>query len=316
MKALVIEDTVTSQVVIGHLLERLGIQPLQVHDGIAGLAGFERDRPDLILLDIMLPGIDGFEVARRVRAMEKPGEWTPIIFLTGLTRDEDLERGILAGGDDYLFKPISEVVFGAKIRAMQRIVEMRDSLLMLTRQLDSTNRELTRLSAVDGLTGIANRRQLDEVLVREWRRCMRAEEPISLLMADVDYFKQFNDGYGHQAGDACLKSVAEILQAQLRRPADLVARYGGEEFAIILPETDSSGALRLAESMRQAVEVRGMRHEGSLFGIVTISLGVATMIPQQADDLSRLLGAADWALYESKRLGRNRVHAGLPATIG
>lgn len=314
MKALVIEDTVTSQVVIEHLLERLGIQSLKAHDGPAGLAGFERDHPDLVLLDIMLPGIDGFEVARRIRAMEKPGEWTPIIFLTGLTRDEDLERGILAGGDDYLFKPISEIVFGAKIRAMQRIVEMRDSLLMLTRQLDNTNRELTILSAVDGLTGIANRRQLDEVLFREWRRCMRAEEPISFLMADVDYFKQFNDGYGHQAGDACLKSVAEILQAQLRRPADMVARYGGEEFAVILPQTDSSGALSLAQAMRQAVQARGMRHEGSFHGVITISVGLATAIPQQVDGLSHLVGAADWALYESKRLGRNRVHVGLPTT--
>ena len=141
MKTLVIEDTATSQAVICHLLERMGIEPVPARDGLSGIASFERERPDLILLDIILPGIDGFEVARRIRAMEKPGEWTTIIFLTALTRDEDLERGIEAGGDDYLPKPLSEVVLGAKVRAMQRIIQMRHSLLLLTRKLDSANRE-------------------------------------------------------------------------------------------------------------------------------------------------------------------------------
>lgn len=312
MKALVIEDTATSQAVICHLLERLGIQPVPARDGPAGLAGFERERPDLILLDIILPGIDGFEVARRIRAMEKPGEWTPIIFLTGLTKDEDLERGIEAGGDDYLLKPVSEVVLGAKLRAMQRIVQMRHSLLVLTRKLDSANRELTRLSAVDGLTGIANRRQFDEALSREWRRCLRAREPLSLLMADVDFFKQYNDGYGHQAGDECLKAVAEALRDQLRRPADIVARYGGEEFAAILPDTGPEGAMRVAEAMRAAVQALGLPHEGSTFGVVTVSIGLATLSPQLSEGMPRLLSAADWALYEAKRHGRNCVQAAEP----
>lgn len=309
MKALVIEDTATSQAVICHLLERLEIHPLQARNGLSGLDCFERERPDLVLLDIMLPDIDGFEVARRLRALEKPTEWTPIIFLTALTRDEDLERGIEAGGDDYLLKPVSEVVLGAKIRAMRRIIEMRHSLLLLTQQLDSANHELRRLSLVDGLTGIANRRQFDTVLSREWRRCLRAGRPLSLLMADVDFFKQYNDGYGHQAGDIGLRSVADALQAKLRRPADIVARYGGEEFAAILPDTDPEGALQVAESMRLAVEQLGLPHEGSAFGVITISLGVASLVPQKADSMPRLVGAADWALYEAKRLGRNRVRA-------
>lgn len=312
MKALVIEDTATSQAVICHLLERLGIQPIQARDGLSGIAGFERERPDLILLDILLPGIDGFEVARRIRAIEKPGEWTPIIFLTGLTKDEDLERGIEAGGDDYLLKPVSEVVLGAKVRAMQRIVQMRHSLLVLTRKLDSANRELTRLSAVDGLTGIANRRQFDEVLSREWRRCLRAHEPLSLLMVDVDFFKQYNDGYGHQAGDECLKAVAEALRGKLRRPADIVTRYGGEEFAAILPDTGLEGALLVAEAMRSAVQALGLPHEGSAFDVVTVSIGVASLSPQQAEGMPRLLGAADWALYEAKRHGRNGIQAAEP----
>lgn len=315
MKALVIEDTATSQAVICHLLQRLGMQPVQARDGLAGIVSFEKERPDLILLDIILPGIDGFEVARRIRAMEKPGEWTPIIFLTALTKDEDLERGIEAGGDDYLLKPVSEVVLGAKVRAMQRIIQMRHSLLVLTRKLDSANRELTRLSAVDGLTGIANRRQFDEALLREWRRCLREREPLSLLMVDVDYFKQYNDGYGHQAGDECLKVVAGTLRSKLRRPADIVARYGGEEFAAVLPDTASEGAVLVAEAMNSAILQLGIPHEGSAFGILTVSVGVATLVPAQVEGLPRLLSAADWALYEAKREGRNCVRVADPMLV-
>lgn len=313
MKALVIEDTATSQAVICLLLERMGIQPVQARDGLSGVDRFEHERPDLILLDIILPDIDGFEVARRIRAMEKPGEWTPIIFLTSLTKDEHLERGIEAGGDDYIFKPVSEVVLGAKVRAMQRIIQMRHSLLVLARKLDSANRELTRLSAVDGLTGIANRRQFDEALSREWRRCLRSREPLSLLMGDVDFFKQFNDRYGHQAGDECLKTVAETLRGKLRRPADIVARYGGEEFAAILPDTGSEGAMLVAETMRSAVQALGLPHESSVAGVVTVSIGVASLVPQLTEGMPRLLSAADWALYEAKRQGRNCVFAGDPA---
>lgn len=315
MKALVVEDTATGQAVICHLLERMGIQPVQARDGMAGIASFERERPDLILLDVLLPGTDGFEVARRIRAMEKPGEWTPIIFLTALTKDEDLERGIEAGGDDYLLKPLSEVVLGAKVRAMQRIIQMRHSLLVLTRKLDSANRELTRLSAVDGLTGIANRRLFDEALLREWRRCLRAREPLSLLMVDVDFFKQYNDCYGHQGGDACLKKVAETLQGKLRRPADIVARYGGEEFAVILPNTVLEGAMGVAESMRLAIQDGELPHAGSPFGVLTVSIGTATMQPRRAEDMPRLVSAADWALYEAKRQGRNGVRAADPALL-
>ena len=316
MKALIVEDTMTTLTVVSHLLESMGIMPVTARNGAEGLALFEKEQPDLILLDIILPGIDGYEVARRIRAMEKQGEWTPIIFLTGLTKDEELEQGIAAGGDDYLLKPVSGVVLGAKVRAMQRIVQMRHSLLVLARKLDLANKELTRLSAVDGLTGIANRRQFDEALAREWRRCMRAQEPLSLLMCDVDYFKQFNDSYGHQAGDDCLRTIAELLRVKLRRPADIVARYGGEEFAAVLPDTGVVGAEQVAEGMRSAVESLGIPHADSTAArVVTVSIGVATLVPQLAEGVPAMITAADWALYEAKRLGRNRVHAAEPALL-
>lgn len=310
MKVLVIEDTVTSATLVCHQLTKMGLSAVHARDGESGIEMFKRERPDLVLLDIIMPGMDGFEVAQRIREIERDGEWTPIIFLTARTSDEDLQRGIDVGGDDYLAKPVSEVVLKAKVRAMQRIAQMRYSLLVLTRKLDDANRELTRLSAVDGLTGIANRRRFDESLLREWRRAARGGLPVALLLADVDAFKQFNDNYGHQVGDECLKAVARTLEQKLRRPTDLVARYGGEEFAAILPETGESGALAVAEAMRAGVESLSITHRFSSAGpVVSISVGVATMVPMRGDDngFINLLKAADQALYQAKAAGRNRA---------
>jgi diguanylate cyclase (GGDEF)-like protein len=310
VKALVIEDTVTSATLICHLLEKMGLVPVRASDGLAGIEMFKRERPDLVLLDIIMPGMDGFEVARRIRQLEKDGEWTPIIFLSARASDQDLAEGINVGGDDYLVKPVSEIVLRAKVRAMQRIAQMRYSLLVLTRKLDEANRELTRLSAVDGLTGIPNRRCFDDTLAREWRRSQRNRQPLSLLLADVDHFKEFNDTYGHQVGDDCLKAVARSLAGCLNRATDLVARYGGEEFAVVLPDTDEHGARAVAELMRDAVAALAVPHSASsVAGHVTLSLGVASCVPGNEPEASAesLLGDADKALYEAKRGGRNRV---------
>jgi len=312
MKALVIDDTLTSLTLVSHQLRRMGIEPLVAQDGASGIELFKQHRPDLILLDVVMPGLNGYEVAKRIRQLERDGEWTPIILLVARTSDEDLERGIAVGGDDYLVKPISEVVLTAKVRAMQRIAQMRYSLLVLTRRLDEANRELTRLSAVDGLTGIANRRQFDEFLVREWARGARHTTQVSLLMCDVDFFKQYNDLYGHQAGDECLRAVAQALAACVKRPTDLVARYGGEEFAVILPDTDLHGARQLAEAMRVAVERLALTHGAGQGGVVTLSIGAACHIPGR-DELASVavLKAADDALYRAKAAGRNCVAAEL-----
>ncbi len=313
MKVLLIEDTLTSATLVSHQLRRMGMEPFLARTGEEGLELYRKIQPNLILLDVIMPGMDGFEVARRIRAQEheKRDEWTPIIFLTSRTSDEDLETGIAVGGDDYLIKPVSEVVLSAKVKAMQRIAQMRYSLLVLTRKLNEANAELTRLSSLDGMTGIANRRHFDETLQREWRRASRSAEPhpISLLLCDVDFFKQFNDSYGHQVGDECLKAVAHILQNQLRRPGDLVARYGGEEFAVVLPDTDVAGALQVAENLRAAVEALRITHRYSAAAnVVTISVGVSTYQPRRGDaQWSALLKAADEALYRSKQAGRNRV---------
>ncbi|HEX5126140.1 MAG TPA: diguanylate cyclase [Rhodocyclaceae bacterium] len=309
MKALVIDDTLTSAALVSHQLRSMGIEPILARDGHAGIEMFKEHRPELVLLDVVMPGLSGYEVAKRIRQLERDGEWTPIIFLTARTSDEDLERGIAVGADDYLVKPVSAIVLTAKIRAMQRISQMRYSLVVLTRRLDETNRELTRLSSVDGLTGIANRRQFDDFLLREWGRGARYGTSISLLMCDIDYFKQYNDLYGHQEGDECLKTVARTLECQVLRPTDLVARYGGEEFAVILPDTTLEGAMQIAEKMRAAVIALDLQHAGSgILGQVSMSFGVTHQMPRRdGQGVNELLRAADTALYEAKGNGRNRV---------
>lgn len=312
LKALLIEDSLTSAALICQQLSSIGIEPLLAHDGEEGIELFKQHRPALVLLDVILPGMDGFETAKRIRQLEQHGEWTPIIFLSGRTGDADLQRGIEVGGDDYLFKPISGIVLAAKVRAMQRISQMRYSLVVLTRRLDEANRELQRLSAIDGLTGIANRRQFDETLLREWRRAQRKKLSIGLLVCDVDFFKHYNDHFGHQGGDECLRQIASGLREQVKRPTDLVARYGGEEFGIVLPDTDINGAQRVAETLRAAIEALQLVHAPSAGQpYVTLSLGLAVVVPPL--DLAspdRLLEAADAALYEAKRQGRNRCVVG------
>ena len=310
MKVLVVEDTVTSATLICQMLAKMGLQTARARNGEEGLEAFRREKPDLVLLDVIMPDMDGYEVARRIRESEQGVDWTPIIFLSARANDEDLASGIAAGGDDYLIKPVSEIVLRAKLDAMRRIVTMRSTLVQLTRKLDEANRELERLNAIDDLTGVANRRRFDETLRHEWRRAARGGHPLSLLFIDVDEFKQFNDGNGHVAGDECLRDLARLLQATLRRPSDLLARYGGEEFAVVLPETDAAGATAVAGSLLAAVREAAIPHGYSeVSAILTISIGVATAVPERGDDNGQdvLVTVADEALYKAKRAGRDRM---------
>lgn len=284
MKILIVEDSRSNLQVLTHYALRFGADVVPAETGEAAVAAFAEQTPDLVLLDVVLPDIDGFEVARRIRAMEKEGGWTPIIFLSSLGKDEDIERGIMAGGDDYLHKPVSEVVLGAKVRAMERLIQMRCSLVSLASELDTANQELQRLSASDALTGIANRRYFDEHITREWRRARRNASSVALMMCDVDHFKLFNDTYGHQAGDECLRRVAGAIATSLERGSDLAARYGGEEFVVVLCETAIGGALIVAEKIRHAVHALNIPHSASSLGRVTLSIGLAASVPELDED--------------------------------
>jgi len=309
MKIAIVDDTLANLLIVRKHVELLGHTAVTARDGTEALEVFESSKPDLILMDVVMPEMDGYEAARRIRALEGGAQWTPIIFLTGMGSEDDLKCGIEAGGDDYLIKPVSPVVLAAKIKAMQRLLDIRKTLVETTQKLDSANQELQRLSALDGLTGIPNRRRFDEVVQTEWRRNARASSPLALAMIDVDCFKQYNDHYGHLAGDDCLRRIATALQNALKRPGDMLARYGGEEFVAILPSTPIAGGLLIAQNLRDSVRELGLTHEytgGEK--IVTVSIGVAAITPDYVATPATLIEAADEMLYKAKTSGRNQVH--------
>jgi diguanylate cyclase (GGDEF)-like protein len=252
--------------------------------------------PDIILLDVVMPEMDGYEICARLKANDKTKD-IPIIFITAMNQEEGESKGLDAGGIDYIAKPIRPSIVKARVRNHLELKRYRDSL--------------KELSALDGLTGIANRRRFDECLDYEWKRSRRTQTPISLLMLDIDFFKSFNDHYGHLAGDDCLKRVAGTLSKAARRPADLPARYGGEEFAILLPETDAAGAILVAESFQEMMKSQNIPHEYSTTAHrVTLSIGVATIIPGDSQICSQIIKSADESLYAAKQNGRNRIEVG------
>ena len=311
MKIMVVEDQRVVRAKLAAMIERMGHAVLQAENGEEGLALWSQEKPDLVLMDAIMPVLDGYTAARRIRALEPEG-WTPIIFLSAAEADQDLEKGIDAGGDDYLVKPVSFVVLNAKIRAMQRIDDMRRRMREMTARLAEANQELARLNNQDGLTGLSNRRCFDDALRREARDASFADSPLSLVMVDVDHFKAFNDSRGHQAGDECLRAVAALLDGQRAGVGEVAARYGGEEFALILPGHDPEAARARAEQLRQAIEAQRLPHGNSTTAAwVTVSVGVATLRTGENDGAA-LVAAADWALYQAKRTGRNQVVAAQP----
>ena len=262
-------------------------------NGADALAFCAQRTPDLILLDVVMPGIGGYALCEMLKR-DPRNCGIPVIFVTGNTDPLDEVQGFDVGGADFIAKPFHATVVRARVQTH----------LTLKRQTD-----LLRLMAlVDGLTGVANRRQFDHSLSAEWSRCGRSGQPLSLLMIDVDHFKRFNDHYGHQQGDLCLRTVAGAVKASMRRPHDLAARYGGEEFACILPDTGPDGALVKAREIEQAVRRLALPHGDAPEGIVTVSVGVGCMAqPNQAEMAATLVTAADTQLYRAKREGRGRV---------
>ena len=299
MKILLVEDSATLRFAMRNYITDAGHEPLLARSGEEALQLLENTPVDMIIMDVEMPGLNGFETTRLIREW-LAGHWIPIIFVTGLNEDENYREGIEAGGDDYLIKPVSFMIIKAKIRAMERIAEMRD-------QLHQLNSELEALSQLDSLTQIYNRRTFNELAQQQWAQAKRHQQPISALMIDVDHFKLFNDHYGHPAGDACLKKVSQAIRSCLHRTSDILGRYGGEEFIVLLPETDAKGAMRVAQAISEALEQLQHRHDVSpTSNFVTASIGGATCLRTTGHDLEELIKNADRALYKAKRAGRNR----------
>ncbi len=271
-------------------------------------------RPTVVPQDLVMPDVDGFTLLRFYRR-EPATAAVPVIVLSTREDARDKSRAFADGASDYLVKLPDKIELVARIRAHSqryRLQLERDEafrkLEALTRELEQRNTELARLSAVDGLTGVSNRRSFDNALDVEWRRAARERTELSLIMIDVDYFKRYNDAYGHLAGDDCLRQVARALVQAVHRPADCVARYGGEEFAVLLPATSHGGALVVAEALRVAVSALQLDHRASdVADHVTLSLGVATLQPAPGSVSTDLITHADGALYAAKRSGRNRA---------
>jgi diguanylate cyclase (GGDEF)-like protein len=266
---------------------------LMATSGAKALALCAEDPPDLVLLDVVMPEMDGHEVCARLKAGEATRN-IPVIFVTSHTNAEEETKGLELGAIDFIAKPVNPAVVRARVKTH----------LTLKAQSDL----LRQMVFVDGLTGVANRRCFDERLDTEWRRAARNGSALALLMLDVDHFKRFNDRYGHQAGDDCLRRVASAIRDGLLRPGDLVARYGGEEFACILPGTDFDGALAVGAGIEHIVRGLQIEHADSdVSRTVTVSIGVSTSLPDRDGDPARLLALADAQLYRAKHSGRARA---------
>lgn len=291
-KLLVVDDQPINIQVIYQIFGA-DFQVFMATSGEQALVMCKKNLPDLVLLDVVMPDMDGFQVCAQLKANPETQE-IPVIFLTALNDSEQETYGLELGAVDFISKPVNPAVVKARVKTH----------LILKQQTDI----MRQLAFLDGLTGAYNRRYFDQQFGVEMARAIRNGTTLSLILLDIDYFKRFNDQYGHQAGDECLRLVATALKGCLRRPADLLSRYGGEEFVCILPETDHESAMDLANVMEQRVRELQIAHGGSeLSGIVTISVGVAGLRSDGKSNVHDMLEQADQQLYKAKNAGRSQV---------
>jgi diguanylate cyclase (GGDEF)-like protein len=248
--------------------------------------------PDVILLDILMPEMDGYDVITKLKKSDKT-RMIPVIFVTGLDGEEDEEKGLELGAADYIAKPFSSAIVKLRVQNQIKIIEHI--------------RTIENISTTDHLTGIANRRAFDNHMLREWGRTVREKLPVTVLMVDIDNFKNYNDTYGHNQGDVALQMVAQTAKFSVKRSADIAARWGGEEFIILLPNTDERGAKKVAERIRANVENMpiSLPEGGSV--MITVSVGTNTISPTTQSSMGEFLENADVALYEAKSSGKNRA---------
>ncbi len=298
MRVLVVDDQKSMRMITGSILDQMGHEVVEADNGETAIETCSREDIDLVLLDVEMPGVNGFDAAQAIRKRSK--YWFPIVFLSAQTDSEFFLRGIRSGGDIYLFKPIVPEVLQAMISAMERISQSHKSL-------QNSKAKLESIAYKDALTGLVNRRGFDETLELEFEKAQHDDTTLSLMLVDVDKFKPFNDNLGHPAGDACLQNVAKLLQDSMCRDSDIVARYGGEEFGIILPNTELEGAMKVAERICDAFCNEKIPHGYSeVAEHVTVSGGLVSM-SQDIQSISLLLEGADQKLYQAKEQGRARI---------
>ena len=323
---LIADDDNIMRKMICNRMKKEGYRVIETGNGEECLNAYKKEFPDLILLDVMMPVMDGFtcckilsqmilddqrrrqsNLLRNTASLTQSDEilasieHIPILMVTGLDDKESVNRAFEVGATDFIRKPIHWAVLNQRVH---RLIQQSN----LYKQLEIANNKLKRMAILDGLTQLANRRYFDEYLAQQWNFLKEKQLPISLILCDIDFFKLYNDTYGHQDGDFCLKQVAKAISDQVKRANDLVARYGGEEMAIILPNTDSEGAFLLAQKIRANLKTYQLDHSTSPINkYVTLSLGVASAIPNADDSPENLIKFADAALYLAKNNGRDRT---------
>jgi diguanylate cyclase (GGDEF)-like protein len=303
-RILIVDDHEDNVELLRARLESWGYTTETATNGAEALSKVEEAPPDLILLDVMMPVIDGIEVARRIKGNESL-PFIPIIMQTALDSTENKVEGLEAGADDYITKPIDFAELKARLTSMLRIKRLQEELQERERQLLEANERLKHMSQTDALTGLDNRRHLEERLREMFEHARRLNEPFSCVMCDLDRFKAVNDTHGHQAGDAVLKQFARILRHEVRE-IDRVGRYGGEEFMLLLPGTVLDSGVTFAERVRKQVEANTFTF-GETSICRTASFGVSAWPHPRIADVDGLMRAADDALYVAKETGRNRV---------
>lgn len=309
MKILLVDDARSVVMVMTARLACYGYDVVHAANGQAAVDMFASAAPDLVLMDIEMPVMNGFEATNRIRAFEATQKWawTPIIFLTSSDTVENLVTAIEAGGDDFMSKFVPEPVLQAKMKAMSRIATLRASL-------SQANQKLQNMANSDGLTGLCNRRSMDLRADHLWNEAVVRGDSFGILMLDIDNFKRYNDHYGHQSGDDCLREVAHAIDAATRKANELAqtqgafaARYGGEEFAVIVPHAKPEALAALAQTIVKTVHALGLPHEkNDAWGVVSISVGGALMAPAHGEVVG-LFRQADARLYTAKAQGRNQA---------
>jgi diguanylate cyclase (GGDEF)-like protein len=326
MSILIVDDTPVNLMLLEEILEQEGYEDIQCArsglealDMLADMRGPEGTKMvDLVLLDVMMPGLDGIETCRRLKAVEELSD-IPVIMVTVRDDDEALEQAFNAGAIDYIVKPVKEVELLARVRSALKLKEeincrvtREKELLELTNQLDTINKRLMGMAQVDNLTELGSRRYFTRIIEKEWNRTRREGVSLSLVMVDLDEFGAFNELYGKQAGDNCLKKIAAILNSVIKRAGDSIVRYGGDEFAVILPNTSGDGVLALSQEIQDKVQALHLDHEGSPNnGILSVSIGLATAQPARSNDVKSLIAAADGALDHAKNEGANQIRVAL-----
>lgn len=291
-RVLIIDDEKPNLMILSEIL-RDDVEIIMAKDGAQGIEKAIRFLPDLILLDVIMPGMDGFEVIQQLRRDARTSA-IPVIFISALADAGHEEQGLMLGACDYIHKPFHTAIILARVRLHLQLAKHRVML--------------EQLAHIDALTGIANRRRYEEVLMTEWHAASRSQGCLSLVMVDIDNFKQYNDYYGHAAGDKVLQTVARVLSGQLKRPRDFVARYGGEEFVVLLPDNSCDGSLDIMQSCRAAVEALHIENRAVReYPRVTISVGGVCCHPSLDRSPETFLKIADDMLYQAKHQGKNKV---------